>query len=682
MQPNKPCPANNFAYYLLLHSHIYPHNIAFVILENEGSAERKICWWELELKVKIAASQLTLKKLPGKRVVLIYQDTLEFIISFLACQYAGVIAVPVPYAKGSKQLSRLSAIINDAQATAILCTRYSQQHLQQSLGGVLADGIEMIVTDTTFSPEEIHLNPPVGANEIAFIQYTSGSTGKPKGVVISSCNLIHNQRLIKATFGCDQRSIIFSWLPFHHDMGLIGNILHTVYVGCTCILMPPSRFIQTPKKWLEAISDYKVTHSGAPNFAYDLCVNKITQAELEKLDLSNWKVAYNGSEPVRYETLQKFSSHFKAASFNPNAFYPCYGLAEATLLVSGKKQHQQPTVIFIDKQSVGNGVVSIIDKEESNAWPIVSAGKLAGDTAIAIISTHQEPCGELEAGEICISGKSVSTGYWNKDNSETFYDLNGKRFLRTGDLGFLYKGELFVYGRLKEMLIIRGQNVYPYDIEQMVANSNPAIEINGVALFSINDLDEEFVIVVEIKRALIDNLDKESLIHVIDKIVSGSFGVSPFDIVLTTSFGIPRTTSGKLQRTKCRDNYRSNAFNVIASKSGLSKKIAKREKNVFLLHEVIRESSTVNIKAYVIDIIESKVGALPETRLHDNTELTEIGVDSLRAMEIINTINKDLCIEMDITKVYQHNSLAGLIGTIESILWLKVDHLSGNEITI
>lgn len=680
---HKPCLDNNFVYYLLLHSSIYPHKIAFVILENEGSAERKICWWELELKVKIAASQLTLKNLPGKRAVLIYQDILEFIVSFLACQYAGIIAVPVPYAKGSKQLSRLMAIVNDAQASAVLCTRYSVQHLQQSLGNVAADDIEIIVTDTTFSPEEVHLNPPVAANEIAFIQYTSGSTGNPKGVVISSCNLIHNQRLIKDTFGCDQQSVIFSWLPFHHDMGLIGNILHTVYVGCTCILMSPSRFIQTPKKWLQAISDYKVTHSGAPNFAYDLCVNKITPGELEKLDLSNWKVAYNGSEPVRYETLQKFSNHFKAAQFNLNAFYPCYGLAEATLLVSGKKQHQQPTVIFIDKQSVGAGVVRIINKEESNAWPIVSAGKVAGETALAIISTHQvQRCGELEAGEICISGKSVTNGYWNKDNSETFYELDGKRFLRTGDLGFIYKGELFVHGRLKEMLIIRGQNVYPYDIEQMVANSDPAIEINGVALFSIHDFDEEFVIVVEIKRALINNLDKESLIHTIDKIVSGSFGVSPFDIVLTTSFGIPRTTSGKLQRTKCRDSYRSNAFNVIASKSGLSRKIAKREKNVFLLHEVIRESSTVNIKAYVIDIIESKVGALPEKRLHDNTELTEIGVDSLRAMEIINTINKDLSIEMDITKVYQHNSLAGLIGTIESMLWLKVDHLSGNEIII
>jgi acyl-CoA synthetase (AMP-forming)/AMP-acid ligase II/acyl carrier protein len=682
MQP-KPCPANNFVNYLLLHSHIYPRNIAFHILENEGSVERKICWWELELKVKIAASQLTLKKLPGKRAVLIYQDTLEFIISFLACQYAGIIAVPVPYAKGSKQLSRLLAIINDAQATAILCTRYSLHHLQQSLGGVLADGIEMIVTDTTFSPEEIHLNPPVGANEIAFIQYTSGSTGKPKGVVISSCNLIHNQRLIKATFGCDQQSIIFSWLPFHHDMGLIGNILHTVYVGCTCILMPPSRFIQTPKKWLEAISHYKVTHSGAPNFAYDLCVNKITPGELEKLDLSNWKVAYNGSEPVRHETLQKFSNQFKAAGFNPNAFYPCYGLAEATLLVSGKKQHQQPTVIFIDKQSVGNGVVRIIDKEESNAWPIVSAGKLAGETALVIISTHQvQPCGELEAGEICISGKSVSTGYWNKDNSETFYELHGQRFLRTGDLGFLYKGELFVYGRLKEMLIIRGRNVYPYDIEQMVANSDPAIEINGVALFSINDLDEEFVIVVEIKRALIDNLDKERLIHVIDKIVSGSFGVSPFDIVLTTSFGIPRTTSGKLQRTKCRDSYRGNAFSVIASKSGLSKKNGQREKNVFLLTEVLRDSCYENIKAYVIDLIESKIGNLPASLINDSSELTEIGVDSLRAMEIINTINKDLSIQIDATKIYQHNTLGSLISTTENMLWLKTEQFSGNEITI
>ena len=667
----------------------------FIILGNDGEPATTVSYRQLNSRVTSLAAQLAPKRLEGKRVVLIYQDILEFIVSFLACQAAGIIPVPVAYAKGNKQLVRVLPILEDAQAAAIFCTHSSIEHLQKGLtDAVGASLIPFMATDVQEPADPVSARQPGLAierpaeNEIAFIQYTSGSTGKPKGVVITARNLLHNQQLIKDTFGCDRDSVIFSWLPFHHDMGLIGNILHTIYVGCRCILMSPLQFIQTPRKWTRIISEYKVTHSGGPNFAYDLCVERSLPEDLSGLDLSSWKVAFNGSEPVKAETIQRFSDFFKEAGFDPDAFYPCYGLAEATLLVAGDKKtndkkSKPAAVIFIDRLQEAGGQILLTDQTAIQSRAIVSAGAPVAGVTVKIISPGQgKECAELEEGEICISGDSITGGYWNKDNTPFFYDLGSRRFLRTGDLGFIHQGALFVHGRLTEMLIVRGRNIYPYDIEQLIAGCTDAIETNGVAVFSTRSSPEKTIAIAEIKRTFIKDLDAVNIIRAIDNIVAGSFGLELFDILLSTPLGIPRTTSGKLQRTKCKEAYGQDAFAIITSKRSLKDSGEKTGNNAALLFDLLRHTTPATVRAYLLNVIASKVDQLRLDPLQEKVELTEIGIDSLRAMELVNLINNDLGINLDLTTILQDNTLAGLITAIENSLWLKTAQTSGKEITI
>lgn len=665
---------------LLTHAQERPDATAFIILEDGEAIERKILYHDLESWVKSLASQLSDKQLYGQRVLLIYQNTVEFIIAFLACQYLGIIAVPVPYVKGHKQMARLRNIAVDAQVSAVLCAHFSVDYLK----AVMAEWwehstITIISTDVSYSMIYVPIPQKAMNNSVSFIQYTSGSTGNPKGVIITADNLMHNQRLIHHTFGCNKDSVILSWLPFHHDMGLIGNILHTIYVGCTCVIMSPLHFIQSPVRWLRAISKYRVTHSGGPNFAYDLCCNKVPADELLKLDLSCWKVAYNGSEPVRYDTIQRFAACFKSAGFTQQTFYPCYGLAEATLLVSGQRQSGLPITIFISNEQEPDGRFVLVTDKDMHSKPVVSSGQIADGMEVQIFSRHHsEACKELEEGEICIAGDSVTSGYWNMHGTDVFHDRNGKKFLRTGDLGFLYQGELFVHGRLTEMLIVRGRNVYPTDIEELVSKSDTAIETNGVAAFCINDSGEQWVIAAEIKRTFIKSLDAASVIGAIDNAVTGSFGISPYDILLTTPLGIPRTTSGKLQRLKCKDDYWQGVFNVLAAKLQLQVK----QPDMVLPALVIQDANYATIKRYLIGTIAARVGHLQPEQINDNIELTEIGVDSLRATELINSINKDLGINLNISKVLHDNSFSGLINMVEHMLWLKNGQTFGDQITI
>ena len=668
--------------YLADHSLRSPDSTAFIIVDNDLEIEKRVTFAQLETSVKLLACRLMNEQLEGQRVLLVYQDTLEFIITFLACQYCGIIPVPVPYVKRNKQISRLFAIIEDAQAAAIFCASQSLRHLQQGLSDLLNSGhLRIILTDAHGDTDDFMMLKK-RINEIAFIQYTSGSTGKPKGVVITGKNLLHNQLLIRNTFGCDNNSVIFSWVPFHHDMGLIGNILHTIYVGCTCILMSPLYFMQTPRRWLEGISKYKATHSGGPNFSYDLCSDKISADEIANLDLSCWRVAYNGSEPVRAETMQRFADRFRAAGFSIESFFPCYGLAEATLLVAGGKKRLVPTTIYVEKSLIANNKITLSSDQIQSAQAIAGSGSVAQGMNVKIIGANDgRECNELEEGEICISADSVMNGYWNKNNDDFFYTLNGTQFFRTGDLGFVYQDELFVHGRLKEVLIIRGENIFPSDIEEMVSSSHQSIENNGIAIFKVSQSEDEVVIVAEIKRTFLKGLDAEAVVFAIDNTINGSFGIDPYDIVLTTPLAIPRTTSGKLQRLKCKEDYCDNAITIIESKLRLGKKMQLQKDDILLL-DVIKKADAANIAKYLINLIESKVGKLSTISVSDSAELAELGIDSLRAMELINTINKDLNINVNASQVLRDNSLLNLVTTIENMLWLKNSHAFGEEITI
>jgi acyl-CoA synthetase (AMP-forming)/AMP-acid ligase II/acyl carrier protein len=656
-----------------------PFKTAFTVLEDGEGASVTVSYAALATRVRALASALLCKQLSGKTVVMVYQDILEFIVAFLACQYNGIIAVPVAPPKGKKRVSKLVSILQDAGAATVLCTEDLVSSLEEIIPALDIDSKLDIIATNLAVVEAVAQAAPV-FNETAFIQYTSGSTGNPKGVVVSARNLWHNQQLLQSAFGCTEDSVILSWLPFHHDMGLTGNILHSIYTGCTCVLMSPLHFIQKPVRWLKAIAQYKVTHSGGPNFAYNLCVERVSAEEASQIDLSSWVVAYNGSEPVRHETLRRFSQHFEASGFQHNAFCPCYGLAEATLLVTAHKKQSSPVAIYFKRELQAEGHIVLCDESDAEAVAIVSSGSAVPGMEVRIIRAHeQEICGELEEGEICISGDSVTQGYWNKDNTEFFYQYEGRKFLRTGDLGFIYNNRLFVHGRLKEMLIIRGRNFYPHDIEEIIAGADNSIEANGVAVFSVGD-DESFVVVAEIKRGVVKELQPEAIFQNITNEVAASFGISPYDIVLTTPMGIPRTTSGKLQRLQCRDLYTQQAFTVIASRRTLPVEILAPDGDADLRDAVLERPDYGSIKKYLFQLIGSKLRN--PVVLTDSSELSETGLDSLRIMELINTINHDLDINLDASKLFQAGSLRGLITTLENILWLKTKQPFGSEITI
>lgn len=631
--------------FLSYHTAVAPFKTAFILTGNGGEPDRRISYSTFEKEVRSLASLLAAEQLHGQRVMLVYQDALAFIISFLACQHAGVIAVPAPPVYGNKQFGRLQHIIDDAAPSAILCRETTGRFLQQA-------GQKIIFTDT---PHKASVNTLPTPHDISFIQYTSGSTDKPKGVIVSHKNLIHNQQIIKTTFNCNTSSVIFSWLPFHHDMGLIGNILHTIFSGCTCVLMSPADFIQQPLRWLEGVSRYRATHSGGPNFAYDLCVEKIPVEKLNDIDLTHWKVAFNGSEPIRPETLRRFADHFAPAGFKGDSFHPCYGLAEATLLVAARKNTPSSVITHNNRQFISSGTIA------------------AGIEMKIVASSTKTICNDLEEGEICIAGDSITSGYWQRDGTGLFHELEGTRFLRTGDTGFLHQGELFIQGRSKEMLIVRGKNIFPNDIEHAIAAVNPAIESNGVAVFAMDSLEDKIAVVIEIKRLAIKTLNIEGTVYAIEKLVQGRFGIILHDIILTSPFSIPRTTSGKLQRTRCPEWCSNNLFNKIGSKE-LLQKADRQSANEMLLPRDTRD--------YLLHLISHKTGIPIDPQTAEDIELTELGLDSLQLVELVNTVNREFDLNIHPAMVMENNTLSMLAALLENMTWLKNKQNSDNEVII
>lgn len=671
----------NIAAYLPVHARGTPDKPVFIVVEDGEGIQNSVSYAVLAGRVQTTSVFFLERGLRGRRCLLVYRNILEFIVTFLACQDAGVIPVPVPYPRGSKQLSRLRMIVADAGADALLCAGESLGQFSEAAELFLLPGFRIIPTDNAKAEGLAVASSGDELPTAAFLQYTSGSTGNPKGVIVTRSNLAHNQRLIAASFGCDRRSVIFSWLPFHHDMGLIGNILHTVYVGCTCVLMSPFHFIARPRRWLEAIGRFGITHSGGPNFAYDLCVDRIGAGELAGLDLSSWKVAYNGSEPVRAETMQRFSRHFAGAGFASGAFYPCYGLAEATLLVSGGRAPGEPLILAIDKVSAREGKIVPVSEADPDAMRLVSCGLVPAGMEVRIVdSRDNKECRELEEGEICLAGDSVSPGYWNKALPDPWRDLEDCAYTRTGDLGFLYRGELFVHGRLKELLIVRGRNFYPEDIEKLLSEGSAMIEVRGVLVFALEEPAEALVVVAEIKRMALKDPVVVGVIQSIERIMTEEFGFRPYDIVLTTPQAISRTTSGKFRRSQCREDYLSGNLKAIATGGGLREKL-QRERDVSLAAGLLRWPDHGIIKKYLGQLIDMAAGQ-SLSPLPDDRYLTSLGIDSIRIMELVNTVNKELGIQVDVADIFQYNTLAALVTDIENRLWLKNSQTTGKEIII
>ncbi|WP_292877327.1 non-ribosomal peptide synthetase/type I polyketide synthase [Nostoc sp. NMS1] len=551
-----------------------PNKTAFTFLADGETESSSLTYRELDLQAQAIATQLKSLVTPGSRALLLYPSSLEFIAAFFGCLYASVVAIPAYPPRRNQKISRLQAIINDAQATITLTTKELLTNIEDRVAENLdLAGMKWLTTDNLASEQVSTWQEPIlTIDTLAFLQYTSGSTGMPKGVMVSHGNLLHNLEYIKQAFELTPDSVSVTWLPSFHDMGLIDGILQPIYTGFLGVVMPPTAFVQQPIRWLQAISRYKATHSGGPNFGYELCVKSTTSEQRQNLDLSSWCSAYSGAEPVRKETLEQFADTFQPCGFCPNFFYPCYGMAESTLMISGGKVKDEPIYCAVQADALEQNRVVKTSFDNHNARHLVGCGHPWLDTKIAI--AHPESltrCVPNQVGEIWVSGSSVSQGYWqqSEQTEQTFQaylaDTGEGPFLRTGDLGFLLDGELFITGRLKDLIIILGRNHYPQDIEQTVEQSHPALRANCGAAFAVDiGGQEKLVIVQEVERSYLRKLNASQVIEAICQAVAQQHDIEVYAVLLLKTASLPKTSSGKLQRSACRKGFLSGSLDVVA----------------------------------------------------------------------------------------------------------------------
>ncbi|WP_445249315.1 fatty acyl-AMP ligase [Microcoleus sp. OTE_8_concoct_300] len=529
----------------LLHSKaLYqPNKKAFTFLLDGETQETSLTYLELDLQARAIAAQLQSLGASGERALLLYPAGLEFIAAFFGCLYAGVVAVPAyPPRNNNRSMDRIQAIVADAQATVVLTTTQTLSNVERRFAEApdLAD-LRLLTTDNVARDlAEAWQEPAVTGDTLAYLQYTSGSTSKPKGVMISHRNAMHNSADLALAWETKPDSVLVSWLPHFHDFGLVYGIIQPVYQGCSCVLMAPTSFIQQPVRWLQAISRYRATHSGAPNFAYELCISKITPEQRATLDLSSWCVAVNGAEQIRQEALKRFAETFCPCGFRWSTFCPGYGLAEATLKVSASRMTEMPIFCTVQASTLAKHHLIELSENGPDTRTLVGCGGTLLDTKIVIVEPASlTRCLPNQVGEIWVSSSSVAQGYWNRpeETERTFgaylADTGEGPFLRTGDLGFMKDDQLFVTGRLKDLIIIRGHNHYPQDIELTVEQSHPALQQGCGAAFSVEvNGEERLVVACEVKRSSIRNLDVDAVGKSIDQAVIEQHELQVYAILL------------------------------------------------------------------------------------------------------------------------------------------------------
>ncbi|MCY1669381.1 fatty acyl-AMP ligase [Rhizobium sp. SL86] len=543
---------------------------AVVFVPEANRPEVALSFLELWQQAQTLAADLSAKASPGDRAILLFPTGLEFVVSYFACLMAGIIAVPLMPPRKTAGRDASIAIIEDCRPRIFLTSGEEGQALQTaSLARFHEAGVDHVPVTLTsrllaFTP--VSLSP----ESIAFLQYTSGSTSVPKGVMVSHGNLLANLEMMRSRLGNHECSTHVSWIPLYHDLGLIMNLLQPLYVGATSVLMTPSTFMHRPLHWLQAIHKHKAEVAAAPNFAYDLCVDRYRADAMDGIDLSGWKLAVNGAEPVRQDTLARFAECFQRHGFNASAMHPTYGLAEATLVATSAVRGRGPYTAQVSAHGLhARRIVSPRDIQDRRQ--IVSCGSAVSGVEVAIVDPQEcirQPKGLI--GEIWLRGASIAGGYWNnvKASRETFDarladpdDAGG--WLRTGDLGHVDDaGELFVAGRIKDVIIIRGVNYYPQDIEGTAATAHTALRRDHCAVFTVLDEKglEQVILVQEVERTQRHNLDERAICAAIRKAVAENHDISLTKIALIRPGNIPKTTSGKIQRHRARDLWLAGAF--------------------------------------------------------------------------------------------------------------------------
>lgn len=543
-----------------------PDGEAYLFLEDGEHEGRRLTFSRLEGRTRALGQYLSQQVPIGSRVLLLLPSGLEFIEAFLGCLYAGIVAVPAyPPEPGrvNRTLPRLRAILQDAGSSVVLTTREllaAMEHVQvpelRSVHWLALDGLDLEAAGD-WTP------PALDKEGLAFLQYTSGSTATPKGVRVSHTNLIST--LADSDVGLEHtpQSVMVTWLPAFHDLGLIYGLLLPLWVGFRCIMLPPASFLQRPLRWLEALSRYRGTHSAAPNFAYGLCVDKSTPEQRRRLDLSSWRVTLNAAEPIRRATEQQFMEAFAPCGFRPETFCHAYGLAEFTVKVSSQAAWKCPSFCRVDDGELKAHRIREVEEGHPGARWIASCGSPALDTRIEIVHPEtRERCRPGEVGEIWVTGSSLAGGYWEQPEESaatfraTLASTGEGPFLRTGDLGFLKEGELFVTGRQKDLLVVRGRNHYPQDLEQAAEECHPMLRSGCSAAFAVEEDGEEHVVLVaEVKSSMPRPGELEEVLESIHRAVAAQHEVHVHTVVLIEGRTLPKTSSGKIQRRACKSAF-------------------------------------------------------------------------------------------------------------------------------
>lgn len=638
-----------------------PNQTAFVFLTDPSDgAGGEVRWTfaELDRRACAVAAAIGQQAEPGDRAVLVFPPGLDFLAAFFGCLYAGVLPAPATYPKPRRPSPRLDAIVEDCDPKLVLTTADTLAMIDLAEQSPAVRSLAWVAVDQCAAADSF--TPVVRRpNDAAFLQYTSGSTSEPRGVVVSHGNLLHNLELIREGFGLSAASNgappakgVF-WLPAYHDMGLIGGILTPLYVGGTSYLLAPATFLQRPLAWLETLARTRAAISGAPNFAYELCTRKTSPAERAGLDLSAWRLAFCGAEPIDASTLQEFAEAFAPSGFRSNAFYPCYGLAEATLMVTGGAGPGLPRVVHANRALLATH--ELVDAgKDSGGQPLVSCGRPLGDQDVVIVDPQtRQPRPAGSVGEIWVHGRSIAAGYWNhpEEMSTTFGgrlpDGNGP-YLRTGDLGSFLDGELFVTGRLKDVIIIRGRNLYPQDIERTVQQAHEAVDF-GAAFSAGEPGHEELVVVHQVGREH-RKADMAPVIRAIRAAVVEEYEVDPQAIVLLKPTALPLTSSGKVQRGRCREMFESGELDEVGrwtrpAEAGLARGEAgvahadegaagaRRPKFLDHLPTYTAETLTPEIERWMMAWLAERVEA-PGGELSPEATFAELGIDSLTAVEL------------------------------------------------
>jgi len=649
---------------------------AYQFLGSDLRVVESLTYGELWDRVASIGSGLIARPVPDGRALLVYEPGLNFVCSFLGCIYAGVTAVPVYPPRNDRSAGRIRLIAEDCGASVALTSVAVRPQLERWINaGSVSASISLRATDGVSESNEL-IDPRESAQDAtAFLQYTSGSTGTPKGVMITHRNIDCNERSIQQAFHHDATDIVLGWLPVYHDMGLIGNVLQPLYTGASCVLMAPATFLQRPMRWLQAISNFRATTSGGPNFAYELCARNATDADINGIDLSSWKVAFCGADTVRPSTLERFIERFAPCGFHRQAIFPCYGLAEGTLIVSGSPHFSGVTSTSVSRTALEQGRVAT-PCADSDVSMVASSGRAVADVEIAIVDPNYLVRSQTQTiGEIWVNGTGVASGYLGKPE-ETFRTFHaeidgepGVPYLRTGDLGFMLHGELYVTGRLKDLIIVAGRNFYPEDLETAAESSHPAFQPNGAAAFAVeSDSGVEVVLVQELTRRH-KNVDLAQAVLCLRRSVAESCGLSLTTVILTRIGSVLKTSSGKVRRSKCRDHYIASQFHplYISKAQNLEPELSllSPDRSVDISHCDHLSSPAGDIEQRLIALMARTFNVAPHHFQADQS-VEAFGLDSLLTVELQHRIELEFGVNLPLSVCLGDTTISGLVSSLRS----------------